>query len=207
MSDRAYLPPDLPIELDATVLASLGLYLDRLLAWNKVLNLSGFNDRAQIIRELIADSFYLVAFLKELFPAAASPLTVDLGAGAGLPGIPLRMVWQAGHYTMVEAREKRALFIANVLSQLKLPATSVFRGRAEKFFNTQKADCILSRAFMPWPKIASFCWPYLHANGILLIMANQAPPENMENWELLRQASYPVAGRERYFWALRKAIK
>lgn len=206
MDDKDYLPSTLPLELDEEALEKLSLYLDQLVAWNKVLNLSAFDNRGKIVQELIADSFYLADFLNSIFEKNSSPISADLGAGAGLPGIPLRIVWHMGTYTLVEAREKRALFLTNVLSRLKLPRTRVFRGMAEKFFQTQdeKINCILSRAFMPWPKLGMFCHPHLADSGFLIIMANQPPPTETIGWSLVRDYSYPVGEKTRYFWALRK---
>lgn len=204
-----YLPHSLPIEVDEPALDGLSAYLDQLLAWNKVINLSAFADREKIMRELIVDSFYLAHFLDALFPKNSAPLSVDLGAGAGLPGIPLRLIWKAGSYTMVEAREKRSLFLTNILSKLKLERTGVFHGTVEKFFIMQdpvkKADCIISRAFMPWPKLGDLCAPHLADEGLLIVMANQKAPQNLGSWLLFQDYSYPVADRLRYFWALRKA--
>lgn len=208
-TDASFLPAQLRGRLDAPGWKALSIYVDQLLAWNRVLNLSGFETRERIFQELVADSFHLADFLDALFPEATDPRTVDLGAGAGLPGIPLRLLWHAGHYTMVEAREKRALFLSNVLSRLKLPDTQVFRGRAEIFLprasSENKLDCVLSRAFMPWPKLAAFCAPFLADTGFLIIMSNQKAPESMAGWTLYQTFSYPSRDRSRYLWALRKA--
>lgn len=92
--------------------------------------------------------------------------TWDLGAGAGLPGIPLRMFWQLGHYYMIEVREKRSFFLNTALTTLGLQNTYVFRGKAEDFMTTKVkqniyADLILSRAFMPFAKMLPFVAPYL----------------------------------------------
>lgn len=206
MSDETYLPATFADRLDARAKADLALYLDQLIAWNKVLNLSGFDNREKIVRELIVDSFYLADFLSSLFPDVSAPETVDLGAGAGLPGIPLRMLWHAGQYVMVEAREKRALFLSNILSRLKLPATSVFRGRAENFFadSDKKPDCILSRAFMPWPKLSDFCFPWLSDRSCLIVMSNRQAPTDLKSWSLYQETSYQIQNRTRYLWAMRK---
>lgn len=208
MQDIERLLPSLPLEADKAALDGLSLYLDQLVAWNRVINLSAFESREKIFSELIVDSFYLAHFLGGLFPADAMPFSADLGAGAGLPGIPLRLLWKAGSYTMVEAREKRALFLTNALSRLKLERTNVFRGAAEKFFKIhdalKKPDCIISRAFMPWPKLASFCEAHLENTGFLIVMAKQKAPENLGKWRLFQDYSYPVNDKMRYFWALEK---
>lgn len=208
MSDLDYLPTSLPFEVDKYALNGLSVYLDQLVAWNKVINLSAFSNREKIMRELIVDSFYLANFLEGFFAKDASPLSADLGAGAGLPGIPLRLLWKAGSYTLVEAREKRSLFLTNVLSRLKLERTNVFHGTAEKFFAMQddvkKPDCIISRAFMPWPKLGSLCAPHLDDNGLLIVMANQKAPADLGMWRLFQDYSYPVEDKSRYLWALKK---
>ena len=78
------------------------------------MNLVGARDWQTALLNLLADSFYLDQFMNGL-DLPANPEIWDLGSGAGLPGIPLRIIRQDGIYRMVEAREKRALFIANAL--------------------------------------------------------------------------------------------
>ena len=85
-------------------LEPLGIYLEMLCQWNKAMNLVGPHSWQNMLTRLVADSFHLAPFLSGL-PMPASPLTWDLGAGAGLPGIPLRMLWPDGSYYMVEVRE------------------------------------------------------------------------------------------------------
>ena len=128
-----------------------------------------------------------------------------IGLAAIQVGIPLRMVWTRGAYYMVEVREKRALFLSSVLSRLQLPSTHVFRGPVEHFFQGQyyKADCILSRAFMPWRQLLELAEPRLHANGVLVILALEPAPRDLPApWRLVEQHSYVAAGNGRWFWAL-----
>ena len=191
-------------EVPQAALEPLAEYLEMLCQWNKAMNLVGPHTWQDILGRLAVDSFHLAAFLDKLdLPEA--PLCWDLGAGAGLPGIPLRMVWTRGAYYMVEVREKRALFISSVLSRLQLPSTHVFRGPVEHFFQGQyyKADCILSRAFMPWRQLLELAEPRLHANGALVILALEPAPRDLPApWRLVEQHSYVAAGNGRWFWAL-----
>ena len=191
-------------EVPQAALEPLAEYLEMLCQWNKAMNLVGPHTWQDILGRLAVDSFHLAAFLDKLdLPEA--PLCWDLGAGAGLPGIPLRMVWTHGAYYMVEVREKRALFISSVLSRLQLPSTHVFRGPVEHFFQGQyyKADCILSRAFMPWRQLLELAGPRLHATGALVILALEPAPRDLPApWRLIEQHSYVAAGNDRWFWAL-----
>lgn len=186
------------------VKTQLAAFSALLLKWNRRMNLSGARGSEEL-EDLFTDSFALAKFLEALFPAAPSDFAAwDLGAGAGLPGIPLRLIWTAGEYWLVEARQKRALFLENALALLKLPQTRVFNGRAEKFFAfiNRKADCILSRAFMPQEKLLQFCAPHLAPSGVLILMSADAGPVLRPDWKILSQSSYPTARGRRWLWAL-----
>ena len=194
----------------------LAAYLDQLIKWNKKMNLVGKSDWRTVFDTLVVDSLFLADFLKGL-NLAERPLCLDFGAGAGLPGIPLRTLWSDGEYWLVEVREKRALFMKSALGRLKLPATNVFHGKAEDALarlagagHQATADLILSRAFMPWPKLLDFIHPMLRnepgRGGVAVILSNDPPPDEAdlpEGWTLGDVAAYPAAGGERYFWSLK----
>ena len=172
---------DLAAELAALGLAApeqalppLRDYLELLLRWNRVMNLVGVSIWQRALHTLVVDSFHLAAFLRQSDLALpASPACWDLGAGAGLPGIPLRILWQDGAYWLVEAREKRALFMRTFLASHPLPGTQVHCGRAETFMpRAGQADLILSRAFMPWAKLLDFIAPHLTPTGIVVLLLN-----------------------------------
>ena len=142
-------------ELTEETLPPLAGYLGLLIQWNRVMNLVGTRTTEDTFFTLVVDSLHLGRFLREDVEYSAAPCCWDLGSGAGLPGLPLRMIWQEGDYWMVEAREKRALFLSTVLAKYPLPGTHVFRGRAEAFMAgppARTADLIVSRAFMPQPE-------------------------------------------------------
>ena len=209
------LPPELAGEVPPALLAALparlGLYAGMLAAWNGAINLTGAGTPADILTRLIPDSFELAALLAsaplmEATEAAgpAGPRVWDLGAGAGLPGIPLRMVWERGTYTLVEVREKRGLFLANALAQLALPRTAVWRGPAERLFAARPhgADIILSRAFLPWEKLLDFCRPGLAPGGTVIIFGAAPCGALPAQWRLLAERAYGVGESRRWLWAL-----
>lgn len=173
-----------------TVLAG---YLELLMRWNRVMNLVGTRTWQDTFRTLIVDSLHLARFLRAL-PLPETPETWDFGAGAGLPGIPLRSVWRAGLYHLVDAREKRTLFLSNVLARHPLPGTVVFRGRVEAFMPTRpKADCVVSRAFLPWPEVLGLVDGHVACGGAVVFLANeQAPPSLPPGWRVAAQAEYAV---------------
>ncbi len=205
----------LGLELNNEESVNLRNYMDTLMLWNTRINLVGTLEWQETFSELILDSFYLAKFLEEL-SLPENVETWDLGSGAGLPGIPLRIRWQKGNYRLVESREKRALFLTTFLLKNPLGSTKVFWGRAEKFFDEQKskdiqADMIVSRAFMPYQELAEFVYPHVKKGGILLLMLNEAMPICPDLWEVVDSTEYNVkhpngksSSLSRYFHALRK---
>ena len=84
-------------DVPPAALEPLAVYLEMLCRWNAAMNLVGARSWQDILARLVADSFHLASFLEEL-PLPEEPLSWDLGSGAGLPGIPLRMAWTRGGY-------------------------------------------------------------------------------------------------------------
>ncbi|WP_320171629.1 16S rRNA (guanine(527)-N(7))-methyltransferase RsmG [Maridesulfovibrio sp.] len=191
-------------EGQATALAD---YLNLLIKWNKSMNLVGPSGWEEIFHSLITDSLYLADFLKTL-DLPESPRTLDLGAGAGLPGIPLRCVWQNGSYLLVESRQKRSIFMRTVLRSIKLPGTDVFQGRAEKIPQAElPADLIISKAFMPWKELLPFVIPMLGKGGRVIILSNDLPPDSAATekfgFKVEKHTTYSAGNREHYLWALK----
>ncbi len=215
MSSRIIARPELwaadalPLMPTREAQQELASYMDLLLAWSKKINLIGSREPATVMAELIQDSFFLAPFLEKLFSSRnlKAPLILDPGAGAGLPGIPLRLIWPHGAYIMIERSQKRCLFLQNVRSRLKLPALQIHCGDAREFFLNQYragAACVLSRAFMPWRELLPFCEPALAEGGLIVVMANESPPALPQGWRLVDSLAYSLPKKARWFWALER---
>lgn len=188
--------------LDASSLQLLAQYISELLTWNKKTNLIGKQDWASAYQFLIKDSLYLARLLSRL-DLPAQPLTLDLGAGAGLPGIPLRIVWPAGEYVLVEPRQKRALFLHHAVRLSSLLRTRVCMCRVEEL-REQPADLIISRAMCPWAELLDLASPLLSSQGRVVVFSNHVwePTRNrLDGWKLSLEESYPAGNNGyRYFW-------
>ena len=203
--ELAALTASLGFNPDETVLRGLSVYLELLMRWNAAMNLVGTRTWQDTLRTLIIDSLHLGPFLEQL-PLSPAPLCWDLGAGAGLPGIALRLLWNRGEYWMIEAREKRALFLSTVLARLALPGTYAYRGRLEHFLDkhpagSRPADIILSRAFMPWRDLLALVGHRLAEHGLIVLLLNEPPPDAAWTspigglrWELHSRRDYTVPG-------------
>ncbi|HIU17947.1 MAG TPA: 16S rRNA (guanine(527)-N(7))-methyltransferase RsmG [Candidatus Avidesulfovibrio excrementigallinarum] len=193
------------LTVPAEALPPLQAYLEMLTRWNRVMNLVGASTWQRALRTLVVDSIHLAAFVQQpQLALPAAPRCWDLGAGAGLPGLPLRMLWQNGTYWLVEAREKRALFMRTVLANNPLPGTQVHWGRAETFMpGAGQADLILSRAFMPWEKLLDFVAPHLAPAGTVVLLLNEpvSLPQNSP-WIERARLLYHAGNATRCFVAL-----
>ena len=190
---------------DAAQVDALAAYLGLLVKWNKVMNLVGRATWEDIFCTLVADSFHLADFLRSL-PLPDEPECRDLGAGAGLPGLPLRMLWQHGRYTLVEAREKRAIFLRTCLAALPLPGVTVFHGRAETYMaSAPPAHLTVSRAFLPWEQVLSLVEPHTDSGGFCVFLTlAPLPSHTPDAWAPFGGTQYFASAAPRYFWALQK---
>jgi 16S rRNA (guanine527-N7)-methyltransferase len=200
---------------DDAAIRGLAVYLALLMHRNKAMNLVGARTWQDALRTLVVDSLHLAPFLERL-PLPASPLCWDPGAGAGLPGIPLRLVWNRGEYWMIEAREKRALFLSTVLDRLDLPGTHVYRGRLERFLAERPAgqapaDLILSRAFMPWRDLLALAGGKLGKDGLIVLLLHELPPPSAwaapyggQYWRIQAYLPYQAGDAGRVMCAVRR---
>jgi len=117
--------------LSAPQLAQLSAYLDLLLRWNARINLTAVRDAENIVTRHFGESLFAA---RRLFPAPdASGDVIDLGSGAGFPGLPLKIHAPALRLALIESRNKKAAFLNEVVRALDLRDVQVFCGRAEDF--------------------------------------------------------------------------
>jgi 16S rRNA (guanine527-N7)-methyltransferase len=210
-------------ELTVEQAGGLAAYLGLLQAWNRKTNLVGPRVWNEMLSELVADSWHLADLLAGL-ELPAEPATLDFGAGAGIPGIPLRLFWPVGRYVLIEPRAKRAAFLRQCAAMLRLPRTEVFEGRGEAV--KLRADICLSRAFQPWREFLETARGYAGdaaaGNGQMgdaagksggdgpgvmraLVFSSVAAPDGPlpEGYLLERVHAYPKKGGQGWLWVFR----
>lgn len=186
---------------DPARVAFLARYLGVLVRWNARMNLVGRTDWRAIVSELLVDSFHLARVLSRvpgLLPLAPHDLALDLGSGAGLPGIPLRVLVEGGRFVLVEARAKRAAFLRQAAAETGLPGLEVAEGLAERvvppLLGPGPARLVVSQAFMPPPKLAGFVRPWLGEASALAVMFTAANREDLPGYETAAREDYSVMG-------------
>ncbi|GAB3220971.1 16S rRNA (guanine(527)-N(7))-methyltransferase RsmG [Glycomyces halotolerans] len=118
------------------------------------------------------------AVIGELIDADAD--VVDVGSGAGLPGIPLALARPDLWVTLVEPMQRRVHFLEEVVDALGLDNVEVLRARAEEVSPRGRADTVVSRAVAPLGKLARWCLPLARPGGLMLAIKGQSAAEEIE---------------------------
>ena len=134
-------PPGPPAALADAQLEQVSAYLDLLLCWNARINLTAVRDPESIVTRHFGESFFAA---RQLVAAEASLRAIDLGSGAGFPGLPLKIFAPGLALTLIESSQKKAVFLKEAVRTLALTGVDVFAGRAEDFAAT--ADLVTLRA-------------------------------------------------------------
>lgn len=153
-------------------------YLALLLKWNRVYNLTAITDPEQMITHHVLDSLVIVAPLDQLLEDIAAPTILDVGTGAGLPGIPLAIARPAWTLTLLDSNSKKTAFVAQAAAEIGLPNVSVFTARAEALAGGQ-FDVIVSRAFSSLRDLVSRTRVALAPSGFWAAMKGGVPHDEL----------------------------
>ncbi len=143
----------LGIELEGSVTEKMDRFLDLLLEWNRKVNLTSIRDREQAIESHLIDSLAVLPVI------VGTSSVIDLGAGGGLPSLPLAIVLRDTNFVLVESLQKKVGFLKAAIAALGISNAQVFRVRAQG--NPEKEGLprcamAISRAFLPleeWVKL------------------------------------------------------
>jgi 16S rRNA (guanine527-N7)-methyltransferase len=146
----AAMAPELGLELGADARRRLLDYLSLIQRWNKVYNLTALRDPGEMFTHHLLDCLAIVRPLEQSVAGHSKPLRVlDVGSGAGLPGVILALLEPDWRVTCVDAVAKKATFIRQVAAELRLSNLDGVHGRVEssETFGDRQFDLIVSRAF------------------------------------------------------------
>lgn len=143
-------------------------YLALLVRWNQTYNLTAIRDPREMLVKHLLDSLSLVSH-------AHGNRLGDVGAGAGLPGIPLAIMLPDLQVALVESNGKKARFMRHALRELGLPNARVIESRAENVAEPEAFDCLSSRAFGTLAEFIRVAGHLLAPDGRLLAMKGARP--------------------------------
>lgn len=149
-------------------------FRDLLARWNRVYNLTAVRDPRAMIERHLLDSLTVAPYLQGL-------RCLDVGTGAGLPGIPLALAVPERHFTLVDSQAKRIRFLRQVAVELEIPNVEIVHSRVEEFQPEQRFDTVVSRAFSRLDDFVTLAGRLCASNGQLLAMKGA---KNREEWSL-----------------------
>ncbi|HEY7346963.1 MAG TPA: 16S rRNA (guanine(527)-N(7))-methyltransferase RsmG [Ktedonobacterales bacterium] len=175
------LPPDLEtlligarqigLSLAPAQLQQFTWYRDLLLDWNQRVNLTAITDPQDVLTRHFLDS---LACLFAIPPAEQkkSLRLLDVGSGAGFPGLPLQIVFPDWRVTLLEATGKKVRFLEAVIASLKLSQARAIQGRAEELAHDQthraRYDLVTARGLAALPTLLEYCLPFCHPGGLVI---------------------------------------
>lgn len=159
-------------QLSSPQLEQVRAHLELLLRWNQRVNLTAVRESSEIVARHFGESF----FLANLLAAESSPDLIDVGSGAGFPGIPVKILAPPLHTTLIEANNKKATFLKEVIRTLTLTNINVFSGRAQQF--TGDAGLVTMRAVEKFEQALVAAARLVRPAGRLALLIGAAQAEN-----------------------------
>ncbi len=162
---------ELGLILGERTLAAFDLYRRELADWNTRFNLTAITDREGILVRHFLDSLSCLRALprREL---SAGARVIDLGTGAGFPGLPLKIICPGMRLTLLEATHKKVVFLRHLIGLLGLEGVVVIHGRAETLgrdpAHRERYDWALARAVAEMPTLAEYLLPLVRVGGAAL---------------------------------------
>ena len=174
-------------------LVSLLAYIDLLKKWNSAYNLLGANEIPDLVSRHILDSL-------SINPHIEGNLIADIGAGAGLPGIPLAILNPDKRFVLIDSNGKKTRFMFQAKIQLGLGNITIENCRIEHYQSKQQIDMVMCRAFSTLADALAMLQPIFSDSCRLMAMKGHYPLDEIaqlpEGFELTKSIKLEVPGRE-----------
>jgi len=164
---------ELGLELRASQRKQLLTYIHLLAKWNEVYNLTAIRDEHEMLSHHLLDALSIV-------PHVSGGRLLDVGSGAGLPGIPVAIARSEWHVTLLDSNQKKAAFLQQVVIELELQNAVVHSTRVETWHPDKRFDVVASRAFSDLAEFVEGTQHLLAAGGVFAAMKGAYPQAEIE---------------------------
>ena len=146
-------------------LAAISTYIDLLLKWNARINLTAIRAPEEIVERHFGESLFAA---KHILAQGPIKTAIDLGSGAGFPGVPFALLVPEVKVTLIESNQKKSTFLKELIYLLGLRNVKVFSGRAESY--SQSADLVMLRAVERFGEALPLAFALVSPGGKLALM-------------------------------------
>lgn len=164
----------LQIDLTGEMQRAFSIYADELLAWNAHTNLTAITAPEAIETRHFLDSLTV----SRAIPLAAQKRIIDVGTGAGFPGLPLRIVYPHLELTLLEATAKKTHFLTHITETLRLSGVRIATARAEEAGQQsgmrEQFDVVLARAVAQMPTLMEYLLPLCRVGGVCIALKGES---------------------------------
>lgn len=164
-------------------------YMQELIKWNSKINLTAITEPDEIIKKHFVDCLSITKYLNN------NDNIIDVGTGAGFPGIPIKIVNNTLNITLLDSLNKRINFLNEIINKLNLKNIEAVHSRAEEYVVKDKResyDVAVSRAVAELPTLLEYLMPYVKVNGICICMKG---PKALEEIEKSKKAIEILGGK------------
>lgn len=159
---------ELELDLSERQVEQFLRFYELLVEWNKVMNLTGITEYEEVISKHFLDSLLLV----KAYDMNQADSIIDIGTGAGFPGIPLKIVFPEKKFVLLDSLGKRIKFLDEVVDNLGLQQIELIHGRAEDYAKKEEYreqfDLAVSRAVANLASLCEYCIPFVKLGGVFI---------------------------------------